>query len=75
MLRESKVPETTQALRTALSGVSDAGGRVAVLQVDASRAFEELATAMRRMGRLADYLERHPEALLSGRKAPSGKEP
>ena len=25
--------------------------------------------------RLADYLERHPEALLSGRKAPSGKEP
>ena len=37
------------------------------LQTDASRAFQELAAAARSLRIMADYLERHPEALIRGK--------
>ena len=38
------------------------------LQVDAREAMREIARAAQAFRILADYLERHPEALLSGKK-------
>ena len=74
LTRDARIPETTEAMRGALTGVGDAGVRVATLQIDLSRAFEDLSASVRRIGRLADYLERHPESILAGRKPRPAKE-
>jgi paraquat-inducible protein B len=51
--------------------VGGAARSAAALQVDVGAALRELSSASRALARLAEYLERHPDALLRGR-APAG---
>lgn len=52
----------------AVQAIEGAVGSEAPLQQDARQALREIAEAARSLRLLADYLERHPEALLRGKK-------
>ena len=58
-------PELTKAIGEARESLLSAD---APLQQDARQAIRELARTAQAFRELADYLERHPEALLSGKK-------
>ena len=58
--------------RTMLTGCGGSGGvvlspAVSSLQAEAHRALRELTAAARSFRIMADYLERHPEALIRGK--------
>jgi paraquat-inducible protein B len=55
-----------QAHRT-LSAIEEVAGKDSQVRYRLSTALQELATAARSVRELADYLERHPEALLQGK--------
>jgi paraquat-inducible protein B len=55
-----------QAHRT-LSTIEEVAGKDSQVRYRLSTALQELATAARSVRELADYLERHPEALLQGK--------
>lgn len=55
--------QTSATLRSANALVSENSS----LSIDARRMFQEIATAARSVRLMADYLERHPEALLKGK--------
>ena len=64
-------PETTAAMveaRKALAGADRALSGESYLQQEARDAMREVARAAQAFRVLADYLERHPEALISGKK-------
>lgn len=71
VIRESKLPETTAAVRDGVGDIGGAARSVTAARDDLGTALRELATAARSIARLADYLERNPDAVLSGRKAPA----
>jgi paraquat-inducible protein B len=53
--------------RKTLAAVEKVLGSDSVLKQEAKQALEEIAAAARALRVLADYLERHPEALLRGK--------
>jgi paraquat-inducible protein B len=64
-------PEVRAAIvdaRKALAATERAVATAAPLQQDAQEAMRELARAAQAFRILADYLERHPEALIQGKK-------
>ena len=64
-------PEATAAieeLRRTLTALQGNFGADSPLSSDARQAFDEFAKAARSMRTLTDYLERHPESLLRGKK-------
>ncbi|MFZ1202489.1 MAG: MlaD family protein [Desulfobacterales bacterium] len=72
-LRTGVTPEITATLaqaQKALAGVDAALGSEAPLQVNVNSALRELSAAARSLRDLADYLERHPEALIYGKRMP-----
>jgi ABC-type transporter Mla subunit MlaD len=72
-IAESKLPETTESIRAGAGEIQGAARNVSALREDLRLAFRELAEASRNIGRLADFLERHPESLLRGRGGEGGK--
>lgn len=74
LLREldSEVAPQMRALLSdagrAVQAIEGAVGAEAPLQQDARQALREISEAARSLRLLADYLERHPEALLRGKK-------
>jgi paraquat-inducible protein B len=60
-------------LRQGIQELRDLLGPHAPLQRDLSEALSELSEAARSLGTLAEFLNRHPNALLTGRKASDTK--
>lgn len=56
--------------KAALAGIQKVVNPASPTVTDLNRALSELAAASRSIRTLADYLERHPEALLTGKGAP-----
>lgn len=69
---EAMLPETTAALRAGVTDFSGAARNVAAAREDLHAALSQVATAGRSIARLAEYLERHPEAVLGGRGTTGG---
>lgn len=69
---DARLGETTAAVRDGIADVGGAARSVSVLREDLGRALRDMADASRAIARLADYLERHPEAVLKGRGAAEG---
>ncbi|MFZ0614489.1 MAG: MlaD family protein [Desulfobacterales bacterium] len=72
-LRTGVTPEITATLaqaQKALARVDTVLGTEAPLQVNVNSALRELSAAARSLRDLTDYLERHPEALIYGKKMP-----
>lgn len=63
-----EIADTLARARKSLAAVEAALGSEAPLQVKMGSALEELAAAARSLRTLTDYLERHPEALIYGKK-------
>jgi paraquat-inducible protein B len=73
----AQLDKTLEVLRSALAKadqtldkVEDMAGENSFLALQAGQAMDELTKAGRAMRVLADFLERHPEALIKGKKAP-----
>lgn len=70
---DAKLPETTGAVRDGVADIAGAARSVAAVREDLAAALREMAGAARSISRLADYLERNPDAVINGRRpAPSG---
>ena len=69
-VESAKVDEAMDATRGAMASFSQAGRSLTQLQTELSQSLEGLNDAARRVGKLAESLQRHPESLLSGRGAP-----
>jgi len=72
-LRTGVTPEIAATLvqaQKALAQVETALGSDTPLQVNLNSALQELTAAARSLRALTDYLERHPEALIYGKKIP-----
>jgi paraquat-inducible protein B len=54
-------------------GLASLAGGMPLVQQQLTSALRELAAGMRSLSELADYLERHPEALLKGKSNPGGQ--
>ena len=59
--------ESLQHLRGTLEGVESMMGPASPFRSELKQAVSELAKAARSMRELAEYLERHPEALVKGK--------
>lgn len=70
-LKEAQV--TLVELRQSLQGVRDLLAPQSALRQDVAGALDELTEAARSVSALADYLNRNPNAVLSGRKRPEPK--
>ncbi len=69
-LNRDVVPRLSAALeqtRVTLESTDDLVATDSVLYLEIGRALKELAAAARSIRRMADYLERHPDALLKGK--------
>jgi paraquat-inducible protein B len=69
-LEENALPELEAALRQARTVLKSADGVVSpdsALQTELKRMLRELSAAARSIRVMADYLERHPEALIQGK--------
>lgn len=64
--------ETADAARRALQAANQVLGTGAATGADLPKLLQELTDSARSLRDLADYLERHPEALLRGRRSESG---
>jgi paraquat-inducible protein B len=60
--------ETAEAAQRTLQAANNVLGTSAASSADLPRLIRELTDAARSMRDLADYLERHPESLIRGRK-------
>jgi paraquat-inducible protein B len=72
-LRTGVTPEIAATLtqaQKAIAQVETALGSEAPLQVNMNSALQELTAAARSLRALTDYLERHPESLIYGKKVP-----
>ncbi len=63
---------TLEETQRAVSGVRRVADQNANLGYDVSRALEEIAELSRSLRSLTDYLDRHPEALIRGKKTTQG---
>jgi paraquat-inducible protein B len=70
---DAKLPETMDSLRGGADGIAAATRSVVAMRAELISTMRELGQASRSVGRLADFLERHPEAVLSGRAGEGGK--
>lgn len=76
---ERQLPETIDTLQGALAQFEDTLQAIetmteedSVLQIEVNNALREIKLAARAIRQLADYLDRHPEALLQGKNTGSG---
>ncbi len=70
----AKLPETAGAVRDTLADVGGAARSLGSMREDLRRALKDIASAGRQVARLARFLEEHPEALLTGKRAPTEEE-
>ena len=70
----SNVKKTLHALNSALANVESMTNRDSPISQDLKTALQELARAARSTRVMMDYLERHPDALIYGKKAEAGVE-
>lgn len=69
-LDRDAIPELSATLRQARTTLEGLDGMIApdsTLYNEIKRTLDELATAARSVGSMADYFERHPEALIQGK--------
>ena len=66
----AKFDTAVDATRGAMASLSQAGRSLTQLESELAHSLENLNDAARRVGKLAESLQRHPETLLSGRGAP-----
>jgi phospholipid/cholesterol/gamma-HCH transport system substrate-binding protein len=66
----AKVDAAMEATRGAMASLTQAGRSLSQLEAELAQSLETLNDAARRVGKLAESLQRHPESLLSGRGAP-----
>lgn len=71
-LAESKLPETTASIRASADGVGAAARNMTTIRTELVATMRELSQAARSVSRLADYLERRPDAILAGRSGGGG---
>lgn len=69
---DAKIPETTAALREGMTDVANAARNVGAAREDLQTALRQVGDAGRSIARLAEFLERHPDALVSGRAPTPG---
>ncbi|MCG3133264.1 MAG: hypothetical protein HMLKMBBP_00389 [Planctomycetes bacterium] len=69
---DSKLPETAAAVRDGVGEVAGAARSVAAIREDLRVALRQISEAGRNIARLADFLERNPDAVLSGRGGAGG---
>jgi paraquat-inducible protein B len=62
---------TADSATTTLASLEGAVGQDSRLRYDLGTTLKELATASRSVRVFADYLERHPEALIRGKGGPA----
>jgi paraquat-inducible protein B len=60
---------TAEAAQRTMAAIQNAAGGSAPLNTNLPRLMSELSQAARSVRELADYLDRHPDALLRGRRA------
>jgi paraquat-inducible protein B len=65
----SELSKTLEQTRVTLVGLEKVLAPNSPLQAEASRVLRELGAAARSFRIMADYLERHPEALIRGKGA------
>ncbi len=68
-----RVSITLDEMKTTLSSYNKIAERNANIGYDLSKSLQEIEGAARSIRSLADYLERHPEALVKGKKASQGE--
>lgn len=64
---------TLEEMRSTLDSYNEIAGKNADIGYDLSRSLREIEAAARSIRALTDYLERHPEALMQGKKASPGE--
>lgn len=64
---------TLEEMRSTLASYNEIAGRNADIGYDLNRSLREIEAAARSIRALTDYLERHPEALVQGKKASPGE--
>jgi paraquat-inducible protein B len=69
---DAKLPETTAAVRDGVRDVGGAARSVTNVRGDLQAALRDLSDASRAIARFAEFLERNPDALLSGRRTTEG---
>ena len=70
-VKAADVPASAKALRTALDKGGRASDKVADLREDARRTLRELNSTLQTIRRFVDYVERNPDAFLSGKREPN----
>lgn len=68
-----RVGTTLEELRSTLASYNKIADKNANIGYDLSRSLREIEAAARSIRSLADYLERHPEALVKGKRSPQGE--
>ncbi len=76
---ETRLPEAMDSLQESLAQFAETLKSIetmteedSVLQIEVNNTLREIKLAVRSIRQLADYLDRHPEALLQGKNAGSG---
>ncbi len=64
---------TLEETQKAMEGVKQIAGQNANVGYEINRSLEQMAATSRSLRSLADYLDRHPEALIKGKIAPKGE--
>ena len=73
-IEESRIPETTAAVREGALGLSSTSRHVGVIREELRVSLRQVGEAARAISRLASYLERNPDALLQGRRVRGGED-
>jgi paraquat-inducible protein B len=64
--------ETLEQVTLALEGIRDMTGKNSPIYYEVNQAFEDLSDTARSISILADYIQRHPESLIRGKKQTGG---
>jgi len=69
----AQVSTTLEEMKLTLASYNQIADKNANIGYDVSKTLKEIETAARSIRSLTDYLERHPEALVKGKKASQGE--
>jgi paraquat-inducible protein B len=64
--------ETLEQVTLSLEGIRDMTGKNSPIYYEVNKAFEDLSDTARSISILADYIQRHPETLIRGKKKTGG---
>ena len=64
--------ETLKQVTLSLEGIRDMTGKNSPIYYELNEAFDDLSETARSISILADYIQRHPETLIRGKKKTGG---